>query len=238
MATVMFLSESPPPLKKEDGTSSVTPIATPKTEATTTDALSEPIGALERLTFKDPSAARFDWSKEYHYYDRLYSDATLSQQFALLTFETPVIAPLGSILIGSRLDADIHVNACRLAFSGNLLEAVDPSNEHQALSSLKVFKWKTREGIVDRTVDDYTVIGRDLFKKETDIQLFVGLKLERSLGEGVSIGVIESSFGKSGKFKVHFPQGGQTALAKVPGSQKLVLQFRRYIFDAKKKMVQ
>lgn len=47
--------------------------------------------------------------------------------------------------------------------------------------------------------DDYTVIGRNLFKKETNLQLFVGLKVKLSTGE---TGVIEGGFGQSGKFKI------------------------------------
>lgn len=47
--------------------------------------------------------------------------------------------------------------------------------------------------------DDYTVIGRSLFKKETNLQLFVGLKVMLSTGE---TGVIEGGFGQSGKFKI------------------------------------
>jgi hypothetical protein len=49
-------------------------------------------------------------------------------------------------------------------------------------------------------MDDYSVIGRSLFKKETNIQLFVGLKVHLSTGEQ---GVIDSAFGQSGKFKIH-----------------------------------
>lgn len=51
-------------------------------------------------------------------------------------------------------------------------------------------------------IDDYNVIGRSLFKKETNIQLFVGLKVHLSTGE---LGVIDSAFGQSGKFKIHIP---------------------------------
>lgn len=47
--------------------------------------------------------------------------------------------------------------------------------------------------------DDYTVIGRNLFKKETNLQLFVGLKVTLSTGES---GVIEGGFGQSGKFRI------------------------------------
>lgn len=50
--------------------------------------------------------------------------------------------------------------------------------------------------------DDYTVIGRSLFKKETNLQLFVGLKVTLSTGE---TGIIDGGFGQSGKFKIRVP---------------------------------
>lgn len=53
-----------------------------------------------------------------------------------------------------------------------------------------------------QVTDDYTVIGRSLFKKETNLQLFVGLKVMLSTGE---TGVIEGGFGQSGKFKIRVP---------------------------------
>lgn len=61
-------------------------------------------------------------------------------------------------------------------------------------------------------MDDYSVIGRSLFKKETNIQLFVGLRVQLSTGE---LGVIDSAFGQSGKFKVHVP--GEWAVPPAPG---------------------
>lgn len=54
----------------------------------------------------------------------------------------------------------------------------------------------------EQVIDDYSVIGRSLFKKETNIQLFVGLKVHLSTGE---LGVIDGAFGQSGKFKIHIP---------------------------------
>lgn len=53
-----------------------------------------------------------------------------------------------------------------------------------------------------KVTDDYTVIGRNLFKKETNLQLFVGLKVTLSTGE---TGTIEGGFGQSGKIKIRIP---------------------------------
>lgn len=46
------------------------------------------------------------------------------------------------------------------------------------------------------------MIGRSLFKKETNIQIFVGLKVKLSTGED---GIIDGGFGQSGKFKIRIP---------------------------------
>ncbi|KAM5279842.1 selenocysteine-specific elongation factor isoform 5-T5 [Ctenodactylus gundi] len=112
-------------------------------------------------------------------------------------------------------------------------------------------------------MDDYSVIGRSLFKKETNIQLFVGLRVHLSTGE---LGIIDSAFGQSGKFKVHIPGGlspeskkiltpalkkrGRAGRGEAARSEEgaerpeptqhvaLSLSFKRYVFDTHKRMVQ
>ncbi|XP_061051606.1 selenocysteine-specific elongation factor [Eubalaena glacialis] len=180
------------------------------------------------------------------------------QQWALVEFEKPVTCPRLCLVIGSRLDADIHANTCRLAFHGVLLHGLEDKNyAESALPKLRVYKLKHKHGIVERVMDDYSVIGRSLFKKETNIQLFVGLKVHLSTGE---LGVIASAFGQSGKFKVHVPGGLSPESKKIltPALKKrgragrgeeaeqpepiqhvaLSLSFKRYVFDTHKRMVQ
>nr|XP_015203752.1 PREDICTED: selenocysteine-specific elongation factor isoform X2 [Lepisosteus oculatus] len=125
------------------------------------------------------------------------------EQWALLEFEKPVTCPPLCLVIGSKLDTDIHANTCRLAFHGRLLCGFeDRGYAETELPRLRIYKTKQREGQVERVTDDYTVIGRNLFKKETNLQLFVGLKVTLSTGE---TGVIEGGFGQSGKFKIRVP---------------------------------
>ncbi|XP_062970637.1 selenocysteine-specific elongation factor [Cynocephalus volans] len=183
------------------------------------------------------------------------------QQWALVEFERPVTCPQLCLVIGSRLDADIHTNTCRLAFHGILLHGLEDRNYAESfLPTLKVYKLKHRRGLVERAMDDYSVIGRSLFKKETNIQLFVGLKVHLSTGE---LGVIDSAFGQSGKFKIHIPGGLSPESKKIltPALRKrgragrgeaakqeegaesappvaLSLSFKRYVFDTQKRMVQ
>ncbi|XP_007526940.3 selenocysteine-specific elongation factor isoform X2 [Erinaceus europaeus] len=187
------------------------------------------------------------------------------QQWALVEFEKPVTCPRLCLVIGSRLDADIHANTCRLAFHGVLLHGLEDRNYTESfLPRLRVYKRKQKHGLVERVMDDYNVIGRSLFKKETNIQLFAGLKVHLSTGE---LGVIDGAFGQSGKFKVHIPGGlspeskklltpavkkrgrggrGETASQEegAPERQEpsqhvsLSLSFKRYVFDTHKRMVQ
>uniref|UniRef100_A0ABI7X2D2 Eukaryotic elongation factor, selenocysteine-tRNA specific n=1 Tax=Felis catus TaxID=9685 RepID=A0ABI7X2D2_FELCA len=234
----------------------------------------------------EPVLDSFDFSREYLFQEQYLSkdlapevtdsgeadkktgQATVGhcprQQWALVEFEKPVTCPRLCLVIGSRLDADIHANTCRLAFHGILLHGLEDKDYAESfLPRLKVYKLKHKHGLVERVIDDHSVIGRSLFKKETNIQLFVGLKVHLSTGE---LGVIDSAFGQSGKFKIHIPGGlspeskkiltptlkkrgraGRGEAAKQEeGAERpeptqhvaLSLSFKRYVFDTHKRMVQ
>mmetsp|Transcript_8695 Transcript_8695/g.12681 ORF Transcript_8695/g.12681 Transcript_8695/m.12681 type:complete len:768 (+) Transcript_8695:170-2473(+) len=168
--------------------------------------------------------------------------------WAIVHFHTPVYCPLNSLVIGSRLDTDVNIssdanvssnnnNTCRLAFHGRIVQKFDPKTD---VASLKIYNWKEKKGTIYRLGDAYRrdfdqqivrfeAYGGDLFKKETKMSQFVGMKVE----SGEDIGVIRSSFGTEGKFKVFFP-AGTTAKE---GSE-LRLRFKRYTNDPKKGMHQ
>lgn len=210
----------------------------------------------------------FTFDREYFYQDEYVtgqgegSSGPDPEQWALLEFERPVTCPLLCLVIGSKLDTDIHANACRLAFQGRLLQGFEDKNYTETdLPRLRIYKAKHKEGQVERVTDDYTVIGRSLFKKETNLQLFVGLKVTLSTGE---TGVIEGGFGQSGKFKIRVQEGlrpetkqllssvskkkGKSESKGGPANEEepkadsqpvtVHLHFKRYVFDPHKKMVQ
>ncbi|XP_033647872.1 selenocysteine-specific elongation factor-like [Asterias rubens] len=180
--------------------------------------------ANHQVTLPSASSEDFNFDQEYIYQEELLSPPPKSsnqksedkeklhstgsysnQQWALIEFEKPVTCPASCLVIGSKLDTDIHSNSCRLAFHGQLLHHItDKAYPETVLPRLKIFKNKSREGFVDRMTDDYTVIGRSLFKKETNLQAFVGLKVELATGEE---GVIEGGFGQSGKYKIRISAG-------------------------------
>ncbi|VDI00231.1 blast:Selenocysteine-specific elongation factor [Mytilus galloprovincialis] len=216
------------------------------------------------------STSVLDYTKEYVYQDSFITNTAKQdqaeaqqrlpiKQYALIEYEKPVTCPHNSLVIGSKLDTDIHANMCRIAFHGQLLECfTDWKYLVNNLPKLKVYKTKVREGLVERCQDEYTLIGKNLFKKETNIQSFVGLKVTLSSGEK---GVIEGGFGQSGKFKVRIPDGVSKEIQqKYSGTKKknknkdseanqdeqqtdhepikIFLTFKRYVFDPEKKMKQ
>ncbi|KAM9859147.1 selenocysteine-specific elongation factor isoform 1-T2 [Aulostomus maculatus] len=231
-----------------------------------------PVGDSEPFSDTNPPPqpclleSAFDFDREYFYQDEYITSQGEShsgpdpEQWALLEFERPVTCPSLCLVIGSKLDTDIHANACRLAFQGRLLKGFeDKGYAETTLPRLHIYKTKHKEGQVERVTDDDTVIGRNLFKKETNLQIFVGLKVTLSTGE---TGVIEGGFGQSGKFKIRIQEGLRpetrqllscTSKKKAKGGSKgaaeeepkadsqhvsVHLHFKRYIFDPHKKMVQ
>jgi len=197
----------------------------------------------------------FDFNEEYKFQEAFMvvkpgEDGEMPKaQFGLLEFERCVPVVPGSVVIGSRLDTDIHSNTCRLAFKGTMLNFMKEKNyADTVLPNLKVFKNKSKSGVVERASNEYEVIVKDLFKKETNIALFTGLKVDLSSGEK---GTIEGSFGQSGKVKVRVPEGLKPeSFAALGGKKKkgesnpsqdattVTVHFKRYMFDPKKAMVQ
>jgi selenocysteine-specific elongation factor len=196
-------------------------------------------------------------------------------QFVLMEFDHPVVCPPLVQLIGSRLDLNesLSINTCRIGFFGRLALVVpdaEPLDKY-----LRVYKNKERTGVVDRVdlpknagpeVKVDQLIGRGMFKKDSDISSFLNLKVliqlrknpnaplpkeedeeggeeadggKTSAGDYTdeAAGFIESSFGKTGKFKVGFR--GQTTAAR-PGD-RIVLRFKKYVIGGstgKKEIVQ
>ncbi|GIY36448.1 selenocysteine-specific elongation factor [Caerostris darwini] len=200
------------------------------------------------------TADGFNYDDDYEYLDEIPENesSNVSESrtiFAVFQFEKPIILSQNSTYIASKLETDIHSNVCRLAFHGNILSLIGNKVDSGGLSQLKVFKEKFREGLVDRMVNDYQIIVKDLFKKETNIQIFTNLKVVLSTGE---MGVIEGSFGQSGKVNVRIPNGLSTETISILSAKKgkkenvkeklpdikVVLKFKKYIYDNKKKIFQ
>lgn len=162
--------------------------------------------------------------------------------WAMLEFQIPVFCPPDSLIIGSRLDTVDNqsgsASSCRLAFSGRLIEKVNPESD---ISRLRLYTPKEKVGTIfrlgdpHRRTDDqrlvrYEVFGQDLFKKETNMKVFLGMKVVTNKEE---VGEIKSSFGTAGRFRVVFPAGTEAR-----EGDPLFLKFKRFAHDAAKAMHQ
>jgi selenocysteine-specific elongation factor len=200
----------------------------------------------------ETQAETFDFSREYIHIDEINEEIQNKCVYAFVDFNyenssnaSGVLCVMDSLLIGSRLDTDIHLNTCRIAFYGHVLHmftskdykepitlskstigTASQMNSH--LTALKVYKNKHKEGLVERRHDEFTLIGKTLFKKETNIDLFVGMKVSLSTGES---GYIEASFGQSGKFKVRI-QGNKN-----DQNLKCALSFNRLTFSSLRRTI-
>ena len=99
------------------------------------------------------------------------------------------------------------------------------------MTQFKIAKIKQRVGSIEKLVDSNTLLGKDLFSKETPIAPFIGMQIVLSNGKK---GIISSSFGKSGKFKIKFEEEVTEEDAKCTIS----MPFKKLIFDKTHKMVQ
>lgn len=84
----------------------------------------------------------------------------------MLQLEQSVYAPLGSLLIGSQLNASVDMG-CRIAFYAKIIQTLPA--EREALGALRVFKPKERVACVDRVVSETEVIGTNLLEKGGNI---------------------------------------------------------------------
>jgi len=186
-----------------------------------------------------PSFVEYDMEQEFLQDDCLMGGGKAKGgpflQWALLQFEQPIICQENAMLIGSRLDLNIDTKSCRIAFQGRITKRFPQKLTGLELHKIKVYKFKEREGSVDRVSSPLEVIGKGMFSKDTDMAKFVGLTISTE-AKGGPKGVIESGFGKSGKYKVRFNQE-----VKLQKGDKLILRHKRYLFassEEKKKVIQ
>lgn len=170
-------------------------------------------------------------------------------QFALLVFQHPILVPLHTLAIGSRLETDakesaVNATHCRIAFYGPVLCPAAPAEAFLPSAAVtkdkpRIFIWKSKEAEILRLVDVSKdtglckeAIGWKLFSKEAGIAKYLNLRLETANGEVV--GYIHSSFGATGKFKIKFPLG----VSGIKPGSRLFLRYKRFIYDKTKAICQ
>ncbi|XP_030386960.1 selenocysteine-specific elongation factor [Scaptodrosophila lebanonensis] len=177
---------------------------------------------------------QFDCTKEYEYVEEFSPGTEADRIFVLLRFETPVLTTLGATLIASKLDVDMHSSSCRLAFWGTISWLTHNSDyAHQELPKWRVFKRKQKEGTIQRVINANEVIVQNLFKKESNRDMYVGKCVQLSTGE---LGFIERTFGQTSKVCIVFRDGlALDTMDKLKSDQakevRLILQCKKNVFN-------
>jgi len=152
------------------------------------------------------------------------------EQYCLLRFDQKVRCQEDALVIGSRLDVDATMNACRIAFYGRLVWTSTAAFSSDTADLPRLYKMKQKTSRVV-TVENpnsakpgvhYEVIAEDLFKKEANMQQFVGLRLQADTGD---VGTLAGAYGREGKYKVTFKEG-----TTVRPTGTLYLRYKRYHF--------
>lgn len=197
----------------------------------------------------DAEQHEFDWTKHYEFVaetttKRRHPDTMPTAMFALLQFDHSVAVVPNALVIGSKLDMDANKNECRLAFWSQLKSdcVAHDSRDYDRtfLAALKVFKQKSKTGSVQRICNERELIVDQLFKKESNRQMFVGMRVE--LTPLCRHGTIESTFGSTTKVKVRLDleltPAEMDRLKQKSNDIRVVLNFRKYLYRSNSKVVQ
>lgn len=137
------------------------------------------------------------YSTEFTYQDELVNnneDYTL----AILKFDNNLLMPPDMIALGSKIDFDVSHKSNRIAFYGKMIDKFTEDKK------LKIYKMKSKSGQILRLVDENVAIVKSLFKKDSNIDDFIGKTVCIAESENKIFGKIVSKFGQAGKVKVEF----------------------------------
>ncbi|CAF0882445.1 unnamed protein product [Adineta steineri] len=105
------------------------------------------------------------------------------------------------------------------------------NEQQQSIVELLVEKF----GFIDRILDSNTLLARDLFKPDTNIEIFTNFNVQLSTGEQ---GYIETAKGcPQGKFKICIPNGISSETRELimrndDEPVRVIVKFRKYLFQS------
>jgi hypothetical protein len=171
------------------------------------------VTAVVTLFKTGSSSDSFELGKEYEFVNELKSEKkdltttpqTTEQMYAVLEFDKPVFMLPNTLVIGSNLQL-VEETLCRLAFHGAVVHSTqDKDFKSQYLPQIKIFWWKTKEGMLDRVVSPDAIIVKGYCTKQSNIDHLIGLKVSVLLSpekEACPSGRIDSRFGQTDKIRI------------------------------------
>lgn len=138
-------------------------------------------------------------------------------QWAALTLPRASLCDVGDLVLGSRLDT-AAADKCRLAFHGTVVRLL---TEAEA-SSLRLYRCKSREGVVDRVLASRDGLCTELVARglqSRDVGSALGMRVRTESG---FVGVVKGEV--AGGARVLLSQGAR----QVRAGQRLCLRYRRF----------
>ncbi|KAL0244155.1 hypothetical protein GEMRC1_008240 [Eukaryota sp. GEM-RC1] len=166
-----------------------------------------------RVSLFKASESLFQLSDEVYEILNNYQDAK-SQCYALVSLSKPVLVPPSRLAICSRLDFPQSSKQCRIAFYGEV---------NIIGNNLSLYKTKSKSGVVDRVIDGQNLVMRGMFDSVPQARVFLNETVY--VGDCKMTGVIESTFGKSGKVKIRLIDGD----SEVSVGDNVELVYRRFL---------
>ena len=128
----------------------------------------------------------------------------------------------GQVCLAAKLDSQ-KLTECRFAFFGYVLSIADSIEK----VDFKRFHRKEKKGVLERWDKDEYFICTGVFKKENVIDVFCGMMV--TVDEGKYSGIIEGSFGKSGKIRIQMKSGVEELKEKLKKEKvDVLLKLKKY----------
>jgi len=136
--------------------------------------------------------------EEFNFNENLESSEQF--QFAILKFDNKILVAPETVALGSKIDFDISHKSNRIAFYGKI---IDKYEENQ-VNKIKIYKNKAKQGKILRMATDNIAVVINLFKKDSNLDDFIGKPVYVLESDKKITGIIQSKFGQTGKVKVEF----------------------------------
>lgn len=180
----------------------------------------------------------------YEYVDEIDGKDTTLKYFVMLDFEKPILWTPNCLLICSRLDLEQGGSqittthqppACRIAFYGTIVAGSGAGDKTSFLRGVKMFARKSKTGSIQRVVNEREIIVEDFFRKISNRDVFVGLRVHLSSGQ---TGRIEGTFGKASKVKITLDESLTEDNLSRPKEIAVFLKFKKLLFAENKQIFQ
>lgn len=156
---------------------------------------------MARLFLFKVSGDSFEFGKGYPYVDEIPATAKEvdNEIYGVLFLDKPCYLREQSFFIGSRLELSIDSKECRMAFCGTALH-MKLHNDAEDFNDIKLTKKKRKTGEIERVANDNSLIIKDMFTKNSNIQKYINHPLVLESKPEAKAKIL-TTFGNIGKIK-------------------------------------